>query len=103
MKTLDEFIKGCEHDGSYVPVKEVKRLMLEYADQAIADHDAVLFPKAKDDNAKDGWTLDFQFIKTITDRTELNEYPVNSMEEVESVLMAFRDYLKELPQGGGTE
>lgn len=29
--TAEEFIKGCEHDGSYVPVKEVLRLMVEYA------------------------------------------------------------------------
>lgn len=29
--TTEEFIKGCEHDGSYVPVKEVIRLMIEYS------------------------------------------------------------------------
>lgn len=29
--TAQEFIKGCEHDGSYVPVKEVLRLMIEYS------------------------------------------------------------------------
>ena len=26
MKT-DEILKGCEHDGSFIPVSEVKRLM----------------------------------------------------------------------------
>ena len=29
--TAKEFIKGCEHDGSYIPVGEVLRLMKEYA------------------------------------------------------------------------
>lgn len=29
--TAQEFIKGCEHDGSYVPVKEVVRLMNEFS------------------------------------------------------------------------
>lgn len=29
--TAQEFIKGCEHDGSYVPVSEVLRLMNEFA------------------------------------------------------------------------
>jgi len=31
MKTLEKMLKGCEHDGSYIPVNEVKRLMQEYA------------------------------------------------------------------------
>lgn len=30
MKTIDEILKECEHDGSYIPVSEVKRLMQEY-------------------------------------------------------------------------
>ena len=30
MKTAEEFIKGCEHDGSYIPVSEVLRLMESY-------------------------------------------------------------------------
>lgn len=29
--TAQEFIKGCEHDGSYVPVKEVLKLMEQWA------------------------------------------------------------------------
>lgn len=33
MKTKEEILKGCEHDGSYIPVSEVKRLMEEYAEQ----------------------------------------------------------------------
>ena len=33
MKTIDEMLIGCEHDGSYIPVNEVKRLMREYAQQ----------------------------------------------------------------------
>lgn len=28
----EEILKGCEHDGSYIPVSEVKRLMQKYAD-----------------------------------------------------------------------
>jgi len=32
MKTKEDFLKGCEHDGSYIPVNEVKRLMDEYAE-----------------------------------------------------------------------
>jgi len=31
MKAKEDFLKGCEHDGSYIPVNEVKRLMDEYA------------------------------------------------------------------------
>ena len=31
--TKEEILKGCEHDGSYIPVSEVKRLTLqEYAE-----------------------------------------------------------------------
>lgn len=29
--TAQEFIKGCEHDGSYIPVGEVIRLMTEFS------------------------------------------------------------------------
>jgi hypothetical protein len=29
--TVDEMLKGCEHDGSYIPVTEVKKLMEAYA------------------------------------------------------------------------
>jgi len=29
MKTVDELLKGCEHDGSYIPVSEVKRILQE--------------------------------------------------------------------------
>jgi hypothetical protein len=28
--TADQILKGCEHDGSYIPVSEVKRLMQSY-------------------------------------------------------------------------
>lgn len=29
--TPQEFMKECEHDGSYIPVSEVIRLMIEYS------------------------------------------------------------------------
>ncbi len=29
--TVEKLLEGCEHDGSYIPVGEVKRLMKEYA------------------------------------------------------------------------
>lgn len=29
--TAEEFLKGCEHDGSFIPVSEVKRLMIDFA------------------------------------------------------------------------
>lgn len=29
--TVETLLEGCEHDGSYIPVGEVKRLMKEYA------------------------------------------------------------------------
>ena len=29
--TVEKLLEGCEHDGSYIPVDEVKRLMKEYA------------------------------------------------------------------------
>jgi hypothetical protein len=29
-KLAEEILKGCEHDGSYIPVTEVKRLMQTY-------------------------------------------------------------------------
>jgi len=31
MKTKEEYLIGCEHDGSYIPVSEVLRLMESYA------------------------------------------------------------------------
>lgn len=33
MKTKEEILKGCEHDGSFIPVSEVKRLMSEVEQQ----------------------------------------------------------------------
>ena len=33
MKAIDEVLKGCEHDGSYIPVNDVIRCMQEYARQ----------------------------------------------------------------------
>lgn len=33
-KSIDELLKGCEHDGSFIPVSEVKRLMEEYRNQS---------------------------------------------------------------------
>ena len=38
--TAEEFIKGCEHDGSYIPVKEVLRLMESYAQQTREEEQA---------------------------------------------------------------
>ncbi len=32
-KTKEEILIGCEHDGSFIPVSEVKRLMDVYAKQ----------------------------------------------------------------------
>ena len=29
--TVENLLEGCEHDGSYIPVGEVKRLMQKYA------------------------------------------------------------------------
>lgn len=29
--TVEKLLEGCEHDGSFIPVGEVKRLMKEYA------------------------------------------------------------------------
>lgn len=29
--TVEKVLEACEHDGSYIPVNEVKRLMKEYA------------------------------------------------------------------------
>lgn len=38
MNKLIELLRGCEHDGAFIPVNEVNRLMQEYgkhcADQA---------------------------------------------------------------------
>ena len=36
-KTPEEFMKGCEHDGSFVPVNEVIRLMKGFAKQEITN------------------------------------------------------------------
>ena len=33
-KSIDDLLKGCEHDGSFIPVNEVKRLMEELASQS---------------------------------------------------------------------
>ena len=32
VQTAKEFIKGCEYDGSYIPVNEVLRLMKGFAE-----------------------------------------------------------------------
>ena len=32
-KQAREFLKGCEHDGSFIPVNEVIKLMIDFADQ----------------------------------------------------------------------
>jgi hypothetical protein len=41
MKPAKEFLKGCEHDGSFIPVREVIRLMEEYAKQNTLNRDKV--------------------------------------------------------------
>jgi hypothetical protein len=33
MKTIEKIIKGCDHDGSFIPISQVKLLMHEYAEQ----------------------------------------------------------------------
>lgn len=42
MTTKEEILKGCEHDGSFIPVNEVKRAMQEYADQQTAPLQAII-------------------------------------------------------------
>jgi hypothetical protein len=34
---LQTILKGCEHDGSFIPVSEVKRLMEEYSQEVSKD------------------------------------------------------------------
>lgn len=36
-KLIDEILKGCEHDGSYIPVTEVKRLMQSYHESKLKE------------------------------------------------------------------
>lgn len=43
MKTVEETIKGYEHDGSFIPIEEVKRLMKAYAIEAVAEHDKEMY------------------------------------------------------------
>ena len=35
--SIDEILKGCEHDGSYIPVSEVRRLLIKYAQSSKID------------------------------------------------------------------
>ena len=48
MKTEEDYIKenGCEHDGSFVPISEVKRLMTEFAALAVAEATKDCYPKS---------------------------------------------------------
>jgi len=38
---VDEMLKGCEHDGSYIPVSEIRRLLIKCAQQSsnVTDED----------------------------------------------------------------
>lgn len=42
MKTIEDTLKGCKHDGSYIPVSEVKRLMKEYASEQCQKRDELI-------------------------------------------------------------
>jgi len=44
MKTIEQIMEGCEHDGSFIPIHEVKRLMQEYADQFKALNRTAIIP-----------------------------------------------------------
>jgi len=56
MKTIDELLKGCEHDGSYIPVSEVKRLMEAYAQQF--QQDKPTDGKIKEESTEEHTTCD---------------------------------------------
>lgn len=36
-KTAQDTIKGCKHDGSFIPIDEVERLMIDFAAQEVAE------------------------------------------------------------------
>ena len=46
--TAKEFIKGCEHDGSYIPVGEVIRLMKDFSRLMCAKQKAICYWKLKE-------------------------------------------------------
>jgi len=84
----------------HLSLTEDDQIMIDWAQdlikEAIAEHEQSLFPKATEANTKDGWTLDFDFVKMISDRTAViidpdgENYKVD-MEEAEAVLIALRD------------
>jgi len=66
MKTQKEFLKGCEHDGSFVPVNEVKRLMSEYADHVLSEciPEPLSYDSIESTEYVEGFTHDINIIKT---------------------------------------
>lgn len=44
--TIDEMLIGCEHDGSFIPVWEVKRLMKEFTKIKCAEQRKICSKKA---------------------------------------------------------
>jgi len=52
-----------------------------------------IIPLANDNDTKNGWKIDFNFLKEISEMTKSSEYFVG-MEEVELVLIAFKNKLK---------
>jgi len=42
MKTITEMLVHCEHDGSMIPVSEVRRLMREYTGEQCHKRDELL-------------------------------------------------------------
>ncbi len=72
-KALKEIIKGCEHDGSYIPVDEVIRLMKEIHKKALDDvenivHDIIIKYNSEylgDDNFEEDWIHAPKILKEI--------------------------------------
>jgi hypothetical protein len=60
--TKKEFIKGCEHDGSFIPINEVERLLDEYAKYVAEKAFSAGFDCAVDDIAPD-WDVWFEQFK----------------------------------------
>lgn len=102
MKNAEEFLKGCEHDGSYIPVSEVLRLMEQYA--SIREKEAISllietlrrisqYDSVEDlrDNSGDNYGLD--------DWHEALEYAYeNVIEDAKIGLQKYSEYTKHKEQ-----
>jgi len=76
MITAKEFANGCKHDGSFIPVNETIRLMIEFAQMHVAEALRIASEEAETDFD----ALPYDEYRYFVDKDSiLNAYPLEDI------------------------